>query len=100
MKITIEDKIEELGFEEVIIFENPDYKDAFIGVSDEGRAVYDYDLMVKCLMEEDDMDELEAREFIDYNTLRAIPYFGNKAPIVLYSYWLIKKKGKCDGNDC
>ena len=86
MRITIEDKIEELGFEEVIIFENPDYEDAFIGVSDEGRAVYDYDLMVKCLMEEDDMDELEAREFIDYNTLRAIPYFGNKAPIVLYSY--------------
>ena len=53
MRITIEDKIEELGFEEVIIFKNPDYEDAFIGVSDEGRAVYDYDLMVKCLMEED-----------------------------------------------
>jgi hypothetical protein len=29
-----------------------------------------------------------------------MPYFGSKAPIVLYSYWFSKKKGKCDGNDC
>ena len=85
MKHTIEEVIEDLGFEDVIIFKNPDYEDAFVGVSDDGRAVYDYDLMVRCLMEEDDMDEFEAMDFIGYNTIRALPYIGEKAPIILHS---------------
>lgn len=29
------------------------------------------------------MDYEEALEFIEYNTLRALPYMGNDAPIIL-----------------
>ena len=39
--------------------------------------------MVECLVKEDGMTEEEAIEFIEYNTIRAIPYFGPNAPIVL-----------------
>ena len=37
----------------------------------------------------EDYAEEEAVEFIDYNTLRAIPYMGDKAPIVVYLDFLM-----------
>ena len=76
--------IEEMGYEEVVIFENPDYASAFIGVSEDDRAVYDYEKMVDSLMEEDGMDEEEARDFISYNTLRSLGYI-EKSPVIVYS---------------
>lgn len=45
--------------------------------------MYSYELMVKDLMEQDNISELEAIEFIDYNTLRATDYMSNNAPIVV-----------------
>lgn len=72
------------GHEDAIVFENPDFRQAFIGVDSDGRAVYDYDMMVRSLMEEDGMDEIDAIEFIEYNTIRALPYMGNMAPIVVH----------------
>lgn len=80
----LKEHIYELGYEDALCFENPNYDDAFIGMSHDGRAVYDYDKMVECLMNEDNMSYEEAAEFIDYNTIRAIPYFGELAPIVVY----------------
>ena len=72
------------GEEDAVVLENPDFADAVVGVSDEGRVVYDYGRMVRSLMREDGMDEEEAREFIDYNTIRALPYMGDRRPVVLY----------------
>ena len=70
-----------LGYDGVVIFENPSYVDAFIGVTINNQAVYDFDKMVGCLMEEDSMTEEEAIEFIEYNTVRSLPYYDN-APII------------------
>jgi hypothetical protein len=75
-----------MGYEDAVVFENPDFDAAIIGVTTEGCAVYDYDQMVSSLVEEDDMEELEAMEFIDYNTLRALPYAGEMAPVVVYLF--------------
>lgn len=72
----------EAGYEEAIVFRNPDFQKAFIGITHDGRAVYSYSLMVASLIEEG-MDTEEAVEFIDYNTLRAIPYMGENAPVVM-----------------
>ena len=74
----------DLGYEDSIIFENPDYDDAIIGVSSDDQVIYSYDRMIACLMDEDDMTYDEAVDFIDYNTLRALPYIGDGAPIVMY----------------
>lgn len=74
--------LNELGYEDLVVFENPDYDDAIIGVSHDDRVVYSFEKMVKCLIEEDGMTDEEAVEFIEYNTIRAIPYFPN-GPIVL-----------------
>lgn len=45
------DLLVELGYEDSIVFENPDYDNAIIGTDDNSRVVYDYDKMVECLME-------------------------------------------------
>lgn len=81
----VKELIEDYGYEDVMIFSNPDYASAFIGVSDDNRAVYDYNKMIEFLMTEDGMTDMEAADFIGYNTLRALPYFGDDAPIVVYT---------------
>lgn len=79
-----EQKILDLGFEDTILLRNYDYADALIGVTMDGVAVYDYNKMVKCLVEEEGFEELDAIEWIDYNTIRALQYAGEKAPIIMY----------------
>ena len=73
----------EEGYEDVVIFENFSYDTAFIGVSEDNRAVYDYDKMIEYLVEVEGFeDETEAIEWIEYNTIRALPYMEN-APIIV-----------------
>ena len=60
------------------------YDTALIGISDDNRAVYDFDKMVDWLISTEGFTEEEAIEWIDYNTLRAIGYFGEDAPIIMY----------------
>ena len=74
----------DLGYEDSVVFENPDYDEAIIGVSHDGRVIYDMDLMVEHLMIHDGMTEMDAVDFIDYNTARSIPYAGEYAPIIMY----------------
>ena len=82
--MTNREMLADMGYEDSIVFENPDYDDAIVGVSEDDRVIYDFDLMVRCLMAEDDMTEPEAIEFIEYNTLRSLPFAGDGAPIVMY----------------
>lgn len=77
------DLLNEMGYEDLVIFENPDYDAAIVGVSEGRRVIYDFDKMVECLVKEDGMSEEEAIEFIEYNTIRALPYFAN-SPIIMY----------------
>ena len=72
------------GYEDITIFNNYGYDGALIGVTEDGRAVYDYDLMVQWLMDEEGWDEIDAVEWIDYNTIRALPYMGENAPIIIH----------------
>ncbi len=73
----------ERGYEDAVVLESPDYLSAIVGVSDDGRVIYDYEKMTQCLMETEGMDYEEAMEFVNFNTLGAIPYMGDKRPIIL-----------------
>lgn len=53
--------------------------------SDE-RAVYDFEKMVDWLVKDRGMSDLDAVEWIEYNTIRALPYAGPKGPIVVYHF--------------
>lgn len=77
----------DMGYEDSIIFENPDYDSAIVGVSDNGEVIYDFDKMVEHLMVEEDMTAEEAADFISYNSIRSLPYVGEGAPIIMYALW-------------
>lgn len=86
---TLKETLVERGYEDTIIFENPSYESAVIGISENGQVCYSYEKMIEHLMKEDSMEYDEAMEFIDYNTIRALPYCNpaDKRPIVIYEDW-------------
>lgn len=83
-----------LEHEDFIVFANPDFDDAIVGITTDNQVVYDYEKMIEHLMNVDGMDSLEAAEFIDCNTLRSLPYAGHGAPIIMYSLNLIDEVGE------
>ena len=78
--------LEEILGEDInmIVFKDFDYDSALIGYSEDYRAIYDYDLMIEYLMNEQGMSDIDAIEWIEYNTLRALPYYGQEAPIIMH----------------
>lgn len=83
-----------------IFLDNQSYDNSIVGVEEAtGRVIYDYDKMVEELAseyffaqnaEEDEYQSyddcrLAAIEWIEYNTIRALPYLGEKAPIIIHS---------------
>lgn len=84
IKISIEEKLLNNGYEGVKYLTNFSYDTALIGVSDDNRAIYDFDKMVKWLIEIEGFTHEEAIEWIEYNTIRALPYMGDDAPIIMY----------------
>lgn len=74
--------LEAQGHEDTIFFENPSFVKAITGITDSEQLIYDYNLMIEAAMEEEQWEAEEAIEWIDYNTLRSIPYMGQHHPIV------------------
>ena len=82
--MTAAERLVDMGYEDVIIFENYSYDDALIGVTEDNRAVYDFDKMVEWLCEHEDFTPESAVEWIEYNTIRSLPYAGTQAPVIMY----------------
>lgn len=83
----LKELVHDLGYDDAQLFDSClgfDYADAFIGMSHDGRAIYSYDKMIEHIMLKEGWPYEEAVEWIDFNTIRAIPYGGPNAPIVLY----------------
>ena len=78
--VTNRDLLLDLGYDDVIIFDNPSYEGALIGITWDNQAVYDYDLMIESLMKEDNMTAEEAADFISYN---ASYRQGHEYPIII-----------------
>lgn len=82
--MTLEERLLDNGYEGAAYFTNPGYDNAVIGISSDGCLIYDFDLMVDELVEDEEMTPTEAVEWIDYNVIRALPYMGDQAPIIMY----------------
>ena len=65
-----------------IVLDNQSYDNSIIGLTFDGRAIYDYDLMVQELIDEGCSAE-DAIDWIDYNTIRGLNYINKKAPLVV-----------------
>lgn len=84
MNPNIRDEICDMGGEDALMFDNPDFDEAVIGLTTDGRVVYDFDRMVEDMARRDGVTPEDAMEFIDYNTIRSTPYAGENAPVVMY----------------
>lgn len=72
------------GFEDgVILLDNHAYDKSIVGITEDGRLVYNFEQMVEEFAEDEGCDETEALEWLEYNTLRALPYMGEHAPIII-----------------
>lgn len=75
--------LSEWNLDDAVVFENPSYETAIVGYDvHSNRIIYDYELMIDYLVENEQMNEDEAVEFIDYNTIRSLDYIENH-PIIL-----------------
>lgn len=77
---------EEEGLEESeqpLILDNHEYDESIIGISSDGRLIYDYDAMIEEFARDEGCSIEEAQEWVDYNTIRALPYIHGKKPIIM-----------------
>ena len=78
---------------EAVLFENPSFEKALIGYTENNLgnlvAVYDYNEMIDSLTEEYSTDSedpyTDAIEWIEYNSMRSLPYMGDNAPVIIYT---------------
>jgi hypothetical protein len=70
---------------DAMLFCNPDFDNSIIGVTFDGRAIYDFKKMINEYMQDHDANEDEAVDWLDYNTLRTVPYMGVNAPVIIYT---------------
>lgn len=77
------EQIEELigsdSYDKTLLAEGLD--DAFIGVTDDGIAVYSKAKCIRAMMEQDGMSDEEAIEFLEYNTFNT--YVGEMTPLFI-----------------
>ena len=63
----------------------PSFDDSIVGVTEDKRVVYDYDLMVREFAKDSNVSWAEAIEFIEYNTIRSLPYIKEQVrPIIIF----------------
>lgn len=79
-----EERLMDAGYDGIKYLVDEGYDDALIGVSEDGRAIYDFDKMVEWLVNKYAWSDIESIEWIEFNTLRALPYMGSDAPIIMY----------------
>ena len=71
--------------DQMIVLEGDELADGAIGVTHDGHIVYSYERLVESLTKAYG-SETEAIEWIDYNTIRSLPYMGKDglAPVIMY----------------
>lgn len=67
------------GHEGVVYLSYFSFDTAFIGVSKDNRAMYNYDRMVEWLVFNEEMSWEEAEEWLDYNGLRVT----DEGPVII-----------------
>lgn len=87
---TAREKLEENVFEaeEVMLLEEEAFRESLVGISSNMRAVYDYDKMAEEYAEYHGCSLEDAMDYIDFNVIRSLSYWGQKAPIIMDTFVL------------
>ena len=70
------------GFD-CIVLDSPAFDKSIVGFSTDGKLVYDLEMMIQEFVIDENVEKEIAAEYIAYNTIRALPYMGDKAPVIL-----------------
>lgn len=81
--MTAEERCAVYGYEDVELLEGYSYDDALIGVSGDGRAIYDFSKMVEWLVKTYGFTPDDASDWIENNTAAALEE-SDGGPIILY----------------
>lgn len=79
---SLKEWLRDQGYEDAIVLENPTYRNAVIGISEEGRVIYSARIILEDMIIDEGMDYEEAEDYFSYNLLRSLPYMGENAPII------------------
>ena len=85
-KRTAKEKLEDNGYEDIIIIDEDSFRESCIGVTGDDRAVYDYSKMIEEYSKAHNISWDDAMDYIEYNIIRALSYYGAKAPVVFYPF--------------
>jgi hypothetical protein len=72
---------EEIG-PEVVMLDGPEFDDGIIGHYN-GRVVYSRRRIIDSLRHHNGWSEEDAVDWVEFNTIRSLPYMGERAPIVV-----------------
>ena len=64
------------GYEDAIVLESPTYRNAVLGISEDGRVIYSERIIIEDMVVDEGMDIDDAFDNFSYNLLRALPYMG------------------------
>ena len=71
--------------EDALVFDDMSYDGAIVGITTDNRVVYNFDKMIEELMQDEEWSYEDTVEWIEYNTIRALPYLGPNGPVIMYS---------------
>lgn len=83
----------------IVVLEGDEFADGCIGITHDYHLIYDYGKLAQSISEKNNISIEEAIEFIDYNTIRSLPYINNQGllePIIMYSF---VEEGLIDAED-
>lgn len=85
INILQEEIIDEDILDQMIVLESDEFADGVIGYTDDYHLVYGYERLVESLTKIYGSEE-EAIEWLEYNTIRAIPYMAKEGlePIIIH----------------
>ena len=75
--------------DKIVVLEGDEFADGAIGLTDDFKIVYSYERLVQSLSRAYGEKEEQSVEYLDYNTLRMIPYWKNQgllAPIIVHEF--------------
>lgn len=68
----------------VVMLDGPEFDGGIVGTTHDGKLVYSYEKLVRALIGGTARWSVaDAVDWIEYNTIRSLPYMGDKAPIVM-----------------
>ena len=75
--MTAAERLVRNGYENVVVFAGEyTYDTALVGVTEDERAVYDFDKMVSWMAEHEGVDALTAMEWLDHDMLLGLQEWG------------------------